>query len=89
MPTIANPTIHEARLHDLGSIAEAALLTGVKVATLRVWESRGKIARMPIPNGQPLYHLPTVRAVAEATPRQYTPPDPAANARGPHRRKAA
>ena len=83
-----NPTIHEAMLDDLAPIEEISAAVGVRVPTLRVWESRGKIARMPIPGGVPLYHLPTIEAAAAATRREHTPRDPAANARGPHRTQA-
>jgi hypothetical protein len=41
----------------------------VKPGTIRVWESRGKIERVPVgDDGQPLYHLPTIAAAAKVKP---------------------
>lgn len=88
MASIPNPTVYSALLSDLVTIEELAEATGMRIGTLRVWESRGKIARMPLPGGDPIYHLPTVQAVVDATPRKFTPSDPAANARRPHARAA-
>lgn len=88
MQYVRNPTIHQAYLRDLVTIWEAARATGVKATTLRVWESRGKICRMPLPGGEALYHLPTVIAAAAVTQRKFTPADPAANARGSHKKAA-
>lgn len=69
MPTFENPGIRQIRERDdLGTIWEAARAAGVKPGTIRVWESRGKIERMPIPNGQPLYHLPTVKQASQVKP---------------------
>lgn len=69
MPTFPNPGLREIcdREH-LGTIWEAARAAGVKPGTIRVWESRGKIQRMPIGDGEPLYHLPTVRQAAQVKP---------------------
>jgi hypothetical protein len=84
MPTFINPGIREIRSRDhLGTIQEAARIAGVKPATIRVWVSRGKIAPMPIRNGQPLYHLPTVALAADMRSK-YAPSDPAGNSRGSH-----
>lgn len=88
MAAVSNPTIYDARLVDLVTLEKVAESTGIRIGTLRVWETRGKIARMPIPGGTPLYHLPTVQVVVEATPRKFTPSDPAANARRSHARAA-
>ena len=63
--------IHFAQVagdRDLGDLWEAARVAGVKPGTIRVWESRGKIQRMPIGDGEPLYHLPTVQEAAQVKP---------------------
>jgi hypothetical protein len=66
MPTFTNPGLREiCEREHLGTIWEAARIAGVKPGTIRVWESRGKIERMPIGDGQPLYHLPTVEAASK------------------------
>lgn len=89
MPTFPNPTIYEVLEREhLGTVWEAARVAGVKPGTIRVWESRGKIERMPLGNGEAIYHLPTVALAAAHQATQFTPSDPAANARGPHRRAA-
>jgi hypothetical protein len=87
MPTFPNPTIYDVpNLNHLGTLREAARVAGVKPGTIRVWESRGKIERMPIGHGAPLYHLPTIKAAATSASK-FTPADPAANSRGPHKRE--
>lgn len=68
MPTHANPKLHDLYQRDLGDIWEAARTAGVKPGTIRVWESRGKIARVALPGDQPLYHLPTIEEAAKAKP---------------------
>ncbi|WP_159106689.1 MerR family DNA-binding transcriptional regulator [Streptomyces rishiriensis] len=68
MPTFPNPELHALYQRDLGDIWEAARAAGVKPGTIRVWESRGKIERVRLEGGQPLYHLPTVEAAAQVKP---------------------
>ncbi|MBA2951601.1 MerR family transcriptional regulator [Streptomyces himalayensis] len=69
MATFPNPGLREIYdRDDLGTIWEAARVAGVKPGTIRVWVSRGKIEPMPIGNGQPLYHLPTVEKAAQVKP---------------------
>ena len=65
MPTFENPEIHEIVLDDLGTLWEAARYAEVKPGTIRVWESRGKIERVRLEGGEPLYHLPTIKAASE------------------------
>lgn len=72
----------------LGDIHKAAQVGEVKPGTIRVWMSRGKLRPLFGDPGQEVFHLPTVKAVAEAGRAKNIPPDPAANARGPHRRAA-
>ncbi|MFD9072086.1 MerR family transcriptional regulator [Streptomyces lasiicapitis] len=69
--------------NDLGDLWEAAREAGVKPGTIRVWMTRGKIE--PVLDGEAgqYFHLPTIRAAA-AGGAKHTPPDPAANSRGPH-----
>lgn len=83
--------IHFAQLErgrQIGTLWEAARAAGVKPGTIRVWMTRGKIE--PVLRGEAgdLFHLPTIRAAAEAGSK-YTPTNPAANSRGPHARQAA
>lgn len=83
--------IHFAQLdgcNDIGDIWQAACAAQVKPGTIRVWMTRGKIE--PVLRGEAgdLFHLPTVKAAAEAGSK-YTPTNPAANSRGPHARQAA
>jgi hypothetical protein len=73
---------------QLGDRYEAARAAGVKPGTITVWVTRGKIEPVLGSDGEPLFHLPTVRAAAQAG-RKYTPADPAANSRGHHRHAAA
>lgn len=68
MPTFPNPELYDLYQRDLGDIWEAARAAGVKPGTIRVWESRGKIERVRIDHGQPLYHLPTIQAAAQVKP---------------------
>ncbi|GAA0637360.1 hypothetical protein GCM10009535_12140 [Streptomyces thermocarboxydovorans] len=69
MPTFPNPELYDLYLDDLGDLWEAARVAGVKPGTIRVWESRGKIERVPFSDdGQPLYHLPTIAAAAKVKP---------------------
>ena len=69
MPTFPNPELYDLYLDDLGDLWEAARVAGVKPGTIRVWESRGKIERVPVgDDGQPLYHLPTIAAAAKVKP---------------------
>lgn len=78
--------IHFAQLDDdgqLGDIWEAARAAGVNPGTIRVWVSRKKIEPVFIGETGPVFHLPTVRA-AKAGGKKHTPPNPAANSRGPH-----
>jgi hypothetical protein len=85
-----HPSIYEIEdRNHLGSIWDAARIAGVKPDTIRVWESRGKIERMPLGDGEAIYHLPTVAAAAASRTARFTPSDPAANARGPHRHTRA
>lgn len=65
MTTFENPEIHAIYLDDLGTIWEAARVANVKPGTIRVWETRRKIERVAIPHGEPLYHLPTIKAASE------------------------
>ncbi|WP_282084004.1 hypothetical protein [Streptomyces tendae] len=69
---------------DLWTAAEAA---GVMPNTLRVWMSRGKLKPLFGEPGQEVFHIPTVIAIAEAGRSKNVPKDPAANARGPHKRR--
>jgi hypothetical protein len=71
----------------LGTIHEAAEAAGVKPGTLRVWMSRSKLEPLFGEAGEEIFHIPTVIAVAEAGRARNVPKDPAANARGPHRRR--
>lgn len=66
--TFENPELHELYLQDLGSLWDAARIAEVKPGTIRVWESRGKIERVRLHGGQPLYHLPTVKTAAQVPP---------------------
>ncbi|WP_328336757.1 hypothetical protein [Streptomyces violaceus] len=94
-----NPSLDEARwkafeevqqdsggsvVGDLWTAAEAA---GVMPNTLRVWMSRGKLEPLFGDPGQEVFHIPTVVKVAEAGRAKNVPKDPAANARGPHKRQ--
>lgn len=89
MPTFPNPTIYEVLEREhLGTIWEAARVAGVKPGTIRVWESRRKIERMPLGDGEAIYHLPTIATAAASRAARFIPSDPAANSRGPHRRAA-
>lgn len=72
----------------LGTLQEAAEAAGVKPGTLRVWMSRGKLKPLFGQPGEEVFHIPTVVEVAEAGRARNIPKDPAANARGPHRRRA-
>jgi hypothetical protein len=83
---IVNPIPRETYLKDIGTLDEAARIAGVKPGTIRVWESRGKLTRLRIAGGEPLYHLPTVNLIA-ADGRKNTPSDPAKNSRRPHRHR--
>ena len=87
---IVNPKPRETFGKDVGTLDEAARIAGVKPGTIRVWETRGKLSRLSVAGGEPLYHLPTVNLIA-ADGRKHTPRDPAENSRGPHhhRPKAA
>lgn len=85
MPAHANPDLYDLYQRDLGDIWEAARVAGVKPGTIRVWESRGKIERVRIDDGQPLYHLPTVKAAGEAG-KKHRHGDPGENSRGPQQR---
>jgi hypothetical protein len=69
----------------LGDLRAAATVAGVKPSTIKVWVSRGKIEPVPVSDGEAVFHLPTVKAAAEARSK-YTPTNPAANSRRPHRR---
>lgn len=89
MPAHPNPELHALYRSDLGDIWEAARAAGVKPGTIRVWESRGKIERIQgLPGDDPLYHLPTVKACADAG-KKFTPSNPGATSRGPHRHTAS
>ncbi|MGW0032110.1 hypothetical protein ACWDXD_20070 [Streptomyces sp. NPDC003314] len=69
MPTFKNPEdVREIFPQHLGTIWEAARVAKVKPGTIRVWESRGKIERVRLAGGEPLYHLPTVEKASEAKP---------------------
>lgn len=65
MPTFPNPELHDLYQRDLGTIWEAARIAKVKPGTIRVWESRGKIERVELRGGEPLYHLPTVKLASQ------------------------
>lgn len=71
---------------EIGDVWDAARVAGVQPGTIRVWMTRGKIAPIVRGEGGDLFHLPTIRAAAAAG-RSRTPRDPAANGRGPHRRR--
>lgn len=74
---------------EIGDVWEAARVAGVQPGTIRVWMTRGKIE--PIirsAEGRDLFHLPTI-ATAAAAGAKNRPRDPAANGRGPHRRRTA
>lgn len=73
----------------IGDIWKAAEAAGIMPGTIRVWMSRGKIQPLFGERGQEVFHIPTVVAIAEAGRAKNIPRDPAANARGPHARKAA
>lgn len=82
--------VHFAQLEwgdQLGDLQEAARAAAVRPATIRTWVSRRKIEPIVTGEAGPIFHLPTVKAAAAAG-RKYTPPDPAANSRGPHRHAA-
>jgi hypothetical protein len=68
MPTFPNPATRDLYPSDLGNVWEAAQAAGVKPGTIRVWETRGKIERVRIGSGEPLYHLPTVKVAAQVKP---------------------
>lgn len=71
----------------LGTIHEAAEAADVKPGTIRVWMSRGKLKPLFGGPGEEVFHIPTVIAIAKAGRDRNVPKDPAANARGPHRRR--
>jgi hypothetical protein len=71
----------------LGDLWKAAEAAGVMPNTLRVWMSRGKLKPLFGEPGQEIFHIPTVVAVAEAGRTKNVPNNPAANARGAHRRR--
>lgn len=93
MPAFPNPDaigIHFAQVEhgdQIGTLWEAARTAGVKPGTIRVWVSRGKIEPLLDGEGGTFFHLPTVKAAAEAGSK-YAPADPAANSRGAHRHAA-
>ncbi|NYV73196.1 MerR family transcriptional regulator [Streptomyces sp. UH6] len=87
MPDFPNPELRALYQKDLGDIWEAARTAGVRPGTIRVWESRGKIERVRIGDGQPLYHLPTVKAAGDAGAK-HRHADPAGNSRGRRARAA-
>ena len=68
MPTFPNPDLHDLYPEDLGTVFDAARMANVKPGTIRVWETRGKIERVRLHGGQPLYHLPTVKTAAQVPP---------------------
>jgi DNA-binding transcriptional MerR regulator len=66
VPAFENPEdVRDLYLADLGNIWDAARIANVKPGTIRVWESRGKIERVQLDGGEPLYHLPTVKRASE------------------------
>jgi hypothetical protein len=71
----------------LGDLWKAAEAAGVMPGTLRVWMTRGKLKPLFGGPGEEVFHIPTVVEVAEAGRARNVPKDPAANARGPHRRR--
>ena len=73
----------------LGDLWKAAEAAGVMPGTLRVWMTRGKLKPLFGEPGQEVFHIPTVIEIAEAGRAKNIPKDPAANARGPHRRRTA
>ncbi|MBR8638615.1 MerR family transcriptional regulator [Streptomyces tuirus] len=80
--------VQEGRAHEvLGTLHEAAEAAGVKPGTLRVWMSRGKLKPLFGDPGGEVFHIPTVVEIAKAGRARNVPKDPAANARGPHRRR--
>jgi hypothetical protein len=89
MLKVVNPQPCEIRSrYHLGDINEAARIAGVKPATIRVWISRGKLRPADLgDNGSEVFHLPTVAFVADQGAK-HRPPDPAANSRGPHKKRA-
>lgn len=72
----------------LGNLYEAAEAAEVKPGTIRVWMSRGKVKPLFGSPGQEIFHIPTVVEIAKAGRARNVPSDPAANARGPHRRRS-
>lgn len=72
----------------LGDLWKAAEAAGVMPGTLRVWMSRGKLKPLFGGPGEEVFHIPTVIEIAEAGRARNVPKDPAANARGPHRRRS-
>lgn len=72
----------------LGDLWRAAEAANVMPGTVRVWMSRGKLQPLFGEPGREVFHIPTVVAVAEAGRAKNVPKDPAANARGPHKRRA-
>ena len=80
--------VHDGRANEvMGTIYEAAKAAEVKPGTLRVWMTRGKLKPLFGEPGEEVFHIPTVVEVAEAGRARNVPKDPAANARGPHRRR--
>ncbi len=79
--------VQDDRKDVLGDLYKAAEAAEVMPNTLRVWMSRGKLRPLFGDPGQEVFHIPTVKAVAEAGRARNVPKDPAANARGPHRRR--
>lgn len=80
--------VHQGRASEvMGTIYEAAEAAGVKPGTIRVWMSRGKLKPLFGRPGEEFFHIPTVIEIAQAGRERNVPKDPAANARGPHRRR--
>lgn len=78
----------DGRAHEvMGTIDEAAEKAGVKPGTIRVWMTRGKLKPLFGEPGEEFFHIPTVVDIAKAGRARNVPKDPAANARGPHRRR--
>lgn len=73
--------------NTLGDLYKAAEVAGVMPNTLRVWMTRGKLKPLFGDPGQEVFHIPTVIEVAETGRAKNVPKDPAANARGLHRRR--
>ncbi|MET8080017.1 hypothetical protein [Streptomyces sp. NPDC005303] len=67
---------------QLGNQREAALVAGVKPATIQVWVSRKKIEPVFVGPEGPIFHLPTIKKAAEGG-SAHRHPTPWLNSQGP------